>query len=150
MKTNYFRTTAQSAAFAAALACGINLRAATASMPQTLNDGIAGPAQFQTVDFSEMRALTRAYLILATGDHDYKGHRVKSMRQIEDAAKLLGVRLGGDAKDRQKQALSDEKLKEARGLLETVLGAAEVRTQPRIAKHVTEAIHQLNIALTIR
>jgi hypothetical protein len=119
-------------------------------MPQPLNDGVAGPNQFQTVDFSEARALTRAYLILATGDHDYKGHRVKAMHQIEAAAKLLGVNLGGGAKDRQRQVLSDDKLRDVRGMLETVLGAAEVKGQPRISKHITEAINQINDALDIR
>ena len=150
MKTNYFKTTCQSAVVATALTCGLSLRAATASMPQTLNDGFTGPNRFQTVDFSEAKTLTSAYLILATGDHDYKGHRVRAMHQIEAAAKLLGVNLGGDAKDRQRQVLSDGKLREARGMLETVLGAAEVKSQPRIAKHVTEAIQQINIALSIR
>jgi hypothetical protein len=150
MKTNYFKTTAQSAVFVTALACGVSLRAATVSMPQPLNDGVTSPNQFQTVDFSEARALTRAYLILATGDHDYKGHRVKAMHQIEDAGKLLGMDLRGDARDRQPQVLSDDKLREARGLLETVLGAAEVKGQPRISKHITEAINQINDALAIR
>jgi hypothetical protein len=89
-------------------------------------------------NFSEARALSSAYLILATGDHDYKGQRVKAMHQIEAAGKLLGMDLRGDARGRQPQALSDGKLREARGLLETVLGAAEVRSQPRISKHITE------------
>ena len=149
--------TSKSAVLVTVLACGVSLRAATASMPPApkafgagpLNDSVTGPNQLQTVDFSEAKTLTRAYLILATGDHDYKGHRVKAMHQIEAAAKLLGVNLGGDAKDRQKQVLSDDKLREASGLLETVLGAAEVKGQPRIAKHVTEAINQINIALSI-
>jgi len=150
MKSNYFKTTAQSVIFVTALACGITLRAATAFMPQPLNAGVTGQNQLQSVDFSEAGALTRAYLILATGDHDYKGHRVQAMHQIEAAAKLLGVNLGGDARDRQRQVLSDEKLREARGMLETVLGAAEIKDQPRIAKHVTEAIHEINVALRLR
>jgi len=150
MKTNYFKTTTQSAVFASALACGISLRAATAPMPQPLNNGFTGPNQFQTVEFSETKALTRAYLILATGDHDYKGHRVRALREIVFAGKQLGVDLGGDGKDRQAQVLSDDKLREARGLLETVLGAAEVKGQPHISKHITEAINQINDALAIR
>ena len=150
MNPKYLKTTAQSAVFVTALACGLSLRAATAAVPQPLNNGVTGPNQFQTVDFSETKTLTSAYLILATGDHDYKGRRVRAMHQIETGAKLLGVSLGGDAKDRQKQVLSDDKLREARGMLETVLGAAEVKSQPRIAKHVTEAIRQINIALSIR
>jgi len=151
MNTNYLKTTTKSVVLAAVLACGINLRAATPTPLQTLGD--AGQNQFplaQAVDFSEARALTGAYLILATGDHDYKGHRVKAMHQIEAAGKLLGMDLAGDAKDRQKQVLSDDKLREARGMLETVLGAAEVKDQPRISKHITEAINQIDVALSIR
>jgi hypothetical protein len=153
MKTNHLKTAAKSAVLATVLACGVSLRAATPATPQTLGDSVNGQHQFptaQVVNFSEARALTGAYRILATGDHDYKGHRVKAMHQIETAGKLLGMSLAGDAKDRQKQVLSDDKLREARGLLETVLGAAEVRNQPRISKHITEAINQINIALSIR
>jgi hypothetical protein len=150
MKIKYLKTTTQSAVIITALACGISLRAATPATPQTLADAVTGPNQFQTVAFSEAQALTDAYLILATGDHDYKGHRVKAMHQVEAAGKLLGVNLHGDDKDRQKQALSDDKLREVRGMLETVLGAAEVKDQPRISKHITEAIHQIDVALSLR
>ncbi len=152
MNTNHLKTTAKSAVLTTILACGVSLRAATPSMPQPLSDSVTGPNQFQTVamsNFSEAKALTRAYLILATGDHDYKGHRVKAMHQIEAAAKLLGVDLGGDAKDRQKQVLSDDKLRDAQGLLEIVLNSAEVKAQPRISKHISEAINQINVALSI-
>ena len=151
MNTKHLKTTAKSAVLATVLACGINLRAATPATPQTL--GIASPNQLpvaQVVGFSEAQTLTGAYLILATGYHDYKGHRVRAMHQIEAAGKLLGMDLAGGAKDRQKQVLSDDKLREARGLLETVLGAAEVRDQPRIRKHIAEAINQIDIALSIR
>jgi hypothetical protein len=151
MNTNHLKTAAKSAALATVLVCGLNLRAAAPATPQTLN--ASGPNQFpiaQAVDFSEARALTSAYLILSTGDHDYKGHRVRAMHQIEAAGKLLGMDLAGGAKDRQQQVLSDDKLREARGLLETVLGAAEVKDQPRISKHIAEAINQIDVALSIR
>jgi hypothetical protein len=141
----------KSAVLTTVLAFGLNLRAATLATLQTLGD--TGQNQFptmQVVGFSEAQALTSAYLILATGDHDYKGHRVRAMHQIEAAGKLLGMDLAGDAKDRQTQVLSDDKMREARGLLETVLGAAEVRDQPRISKHIVEAINQIDVALSIR
>ena len=152
MKTKYLKTTAKSAVLVTVLTGGVSLRAATPATLQTLSSGGISQNQFQTVamsNFSEAKTLTRAYLILATGDHDYKGHRVKAMHQIEAAAKLLGVNLGGDAKDRQKQVLSDDKLRDAQGLLEIVLNSAEVKAQPRISKHITEAIDQIDVALTI-
>jgi hypothetical protein len=152
MNTNHLKTAVKSAALAIVLACGINLRAATSSPPQMLNDSVTSQNQFQTVAFSdtsEAKTLRRAYLILATGDRDYKGHRVKAMHQIEAAAKLLDMDIHGDAKGHEPQVLSDDKLREVRGMLEEVLGAAEVKGQPRISKHISEAISQINEALTI-
>ena len=89
MKTRHLKTAAKSAVLVTVLSCAVGLRAATPSTPQTLGGVVTGQNQFQTVDFSEARALTRAYLILATGDHDYRGHRMKAMHQIEAAGKLL-------------------------------------------------------------
>jgi hypothetical protein len=122
----------------------VNLRAATPATTQTLNGSIVVQNQFQTVAFSdsaEAGMLQNAYLILATGDQDYKGHRVKAMKQVEAAAKLLGMNLSGDAK---------AKLREAQGLLQNVLGAAEVKNEKRVTKHINNAINQINIALSIR
>jgi len=153
MNTKHLKIAAKAAVLVTVLSVGINLRAATPSMPQTLNGAGVSQNQFQTVAFSdsaEAGMLHRAYRILATGDHDYKGHRAKAMRQIEAAAKLLGLDLSGDLKDRQPQLLSDEKLHEASGLLANVLGSSEVKGQERISKHITAAINQINIALTIR
>jgi len=152
--TKHLKTAAKAAALVVTvLPCGVNLRAATPATTQTLGGSVAVQNQFQTVAFSdsaEAGMLQNAYLILATGDHDYKGHRVKAMKQIEAAAKLLGVTLSGDAKDKQPQPLSDAKLREAQGLLQNVLGAAEVKNQERVTKHITNAINQINIALSIR
>jgi hypothetical protein len=153
MNTKYLKTAAKTAVLVTALSCGVNLRAATPSTPQPLSGSVTSQNQLQTVAFSdtaEAGMLRSAYLILATGDHDYKGHRVRAMHQIEAAAKLLGMNLSGDAKDRQSQPLSDAKLREAQGLLQSVLGASEVKSQKRVTKHITEAINHINIALSIR
>jgi hypothetical protein len=153
MNTKHLKTAAKAAVLVTILTCGVSLRAATPATTQMLNGSIAVPNQFQTVAFSdsaEAGMLQSAYLILATGDHDYKGHRVRAMHQIEAAAKLLGMNLSGDAKDKQPQSLSDAKLREAQGLLQNVLGASEVKNEKRVTKHVTEAINQINIALSIR
>jgi hypothetical protein len=72
------------------------------------------------------------------------------MHQIEAAGDLLGMDLRGYARDRQLQVLSDDKLREAQGLLQSVLGAAEVQSQKRISRHINEAINQINIALSIK
>ena len=153
MNTKHLKTTAKAAVFVTVLVWGVNLRAATPATTQTLNGSVAVQNQFQTVAFSdsaEAGMLQNAYLILATGNHDYQGHRVKAMHQIEAAAKLLGMNLSGDAKDKQPQPLSDAKLREAQGLLQNVLGAAEVKNEKRVTKHINNAINQINIALSIR
>ena len=133
------------------LSSGASLRAVTT--PQVASASAVSGSQFETVAFSdsaEAGMLHRAYRILATGDHDYKGHRVRAMHQIEAAAKLLGLDLSGDLKDRQPQVLSDDKLREAAGLLQNVLGAAEVKNQPRVTKHINNAIGDINAALAIK
>jgi hypothetical protein len=153
MNTKHLKTAAKAAVFVTVLACGVTLRAATPATTQTSSGPVAVQNQFQTVAFSdsaEAGRLRSAYLILATGDHDYKGHRVKAMHQIEAAAKFLGMNLAGDTKDKQPQPLSDAKLREAQGLLQNVLGAAEVKNEKHVTKHITEAINQINIALSIR
>ena len=143
----------QVAVLATALTCGAALRASTIPTMQTLNGIGASQGEFQLVAFrdsAEAGMLRRAYRILATGDHDYKGHRVKAMEAVKSAADLLGLDLRGDDKDRAPQPLSDARLREAQGLIEQVLGAAEVKDQKRIVKHLKTAINQINIALSIK
>jgi len=121
--------------------------------PQTQSAPIAPAGQFETVRFSdspEADMLHRAYRILATGDHDYKGHRVKAMNQVKKAADMLGLDLSGDDKDHQKQILSDDKLREARDLLTHVLDNSDVKGQKKISKHVQSAIDEIDTALSIR
>jgi len=148
MNTKYLKTATRFAVFITVLACAATLRAA----PSASNGTVAGPKHQPSTFASSAEAgtLQQAYVILATGDHDYKGHRVRAMHQIEAAAKLLGLALSGNAKDRQPQPLSDAKLREVRGMLQDVLGNAEVKSQKRISKHIVAAIDQLSIALSIR
>ena len=140
-------------AWTAILSYGANLHAITFSMSQTAGVFVAGQNEFQPMAFSdsaEARKLHRAYHILATGDHDYKGHRVKAMHSVEAAAKLLGLDLSGDLKDKEPQPISDEKLREASGLISEVIASAEVKDQKRITKHLDEAVKQINVALSIK
>jgi|SRR5580658_33691 hypothetical protein len=120
--------------------------------PQTAGTPAAPANQLETVQFSntaEADKLHRAYRILAYGDHDYKGHRVAAMNQVKKAAELLGVDLSGDDKNRMNQVLSDDELRDARGLLVDILGSAEVKDQKKISSHIEAAIKQIDIALTI-
>jgi hypothetical protein len=153
MKTRPLFTSLHITMLAAVLTCGAAASAATTPAGAALSSPAASPGGFEAVAFrdtAEADMLRRAYRILATGDHDYKGHRVRAMHSVEQAGKLLDMDLAGDLKDRTAQPLSDDKLREAQGLISQVLGAAEVKDQKRIVKHLNEAVTQINTALSIR
>jgi hypothetical protein len=145
-------STIKVAALAAALTCAAAARATTAPTAPMLNPaGTQGG--FQAVAFrdsAEADLLRHAYRTLATGDHDYNGHRIKAMHAVEAAAKLLGMDVAGDLKDRTPQKLSDEKLREAQSQITQVLGAAEVKGQKRVVKHLNLAVEEINTALSVR
>jgi hypothetical protein len=90
--------------------------------------------------------LVQAYQTLEHADHDYKGHRIAAMKQIESAAKLLGVKVHGDGKGHEKQAVSDEQLRAAQSLLQQ----ARPGLSGKPLAHVNKAIQQLLVALSIR
>jgi hypothetical protein len=90
--------------------------------------------------------LRQAYATLSVADHDYKGHRIEAMKQIEAAAKLMRMDLRGDGRGHEKQVVSDEQLRIARGLLQQA--SAGLTGKP--LKHVERAINQINVALKIR
>ena len=127
-----------------------SLLAVTPSQTANVQAPASTFAQFQTVEFrnsAEADMMHRAYRILASGDHDYHGHRVEAMNQIHKAADMLGVDLRGDDKDREKQFLSDDRLREARDLLKHVLDNSEVKGQERISHHIELAIKEIDGAL---
>ena len=90
--------------------------------------------------------LRQAYVTLSVADHDYKGHRAAAMKEVEAAAKALRVDLRGDGRGHERQGVSDEQLRLARGLLEQ----ARAGLRGRALRHTDRAINQLNIALRIR
>jgi hypothetical protein len=153
MKTQPFYTALKLAVLVTALSYGASVRATTAQALPASSGPALGLPGVQTVAFrdsAEADMLRNAYRTLATGDHDYKGHRVRAMHAVEAAGKLLDMDLAGDLKDRTPQPLSDDKLREAQGLINQVLGAAEVKDQKRVVKHLTEAVNQINIGLSVR
>ena len=46
--------------------------------------------------------------------------------------------------------MSDDKLREASGLISNVLSSSSVKDQKRITKHLDEAVNQIKIALSIK
>jgi hypothetical protein len=97
-------------------------------------------------DSAEAGQLRQAYAILSTADHDYKGHRAAAMKQIEAAARRLGVELKGDGRSHEAQQTSDQALRAALGILSDITGA--VKGQGLV--HIQAAIKQLNTALAIK
>jgi len=89
--------------------------------------------------------LVQAYTTLEQADHDYKGHRIAAMKQIEAAAKLLGMKVHGDGRGHEKQGASDAQLRTAQGLLQQ----AQPGLSGKPLRHVNKALQQLSIALSI-
>ncbi len=130
---------------------GISLLASTS--PQAAGVATVSQNHFETVAFSdtaEAEMLRRSYWILDSANKDYAGHRVKAMKQIKTAAGLLGLDLNaGDDRARERQVWSDDRLRTADDLLSHVLNAAGVKDQPRISKHVSDAMNQIKRALSV-
>jgi hypothetical protein len=90
--------------------------------------------------------LVQAYTALEQADHDYKGHRVAAMKQIEAAGRLEGVNVRGDGKGHEKQGISDNQLRNAQGLLQQALAGLSGKA----LRHVEKAQEQILIALSIK
>jgi hypothetical protein len=90
--------------------------------------------------------LTQAYTALSVADHDYKGHRIWAMRQIEAAAKELGFGLGGNGHGHEPQIASDDQLRKAQGLLQQALTGLP----PKALRHVQKAIDEISAALSVK
>jgi hypothetical protein len=132
-----------SAQGAATVVAKQNTVAATGRKKAVVAAGVVG-ASSGTVN--ALGLLDQAYGLMRTADHDYKGHRARAMRQVEDAARDLGSRLSGDGRDHENQGASDEQLRNAQSLLQQSLGGLAGRP----LHHVEEAIKQLGIALTVK
>jgi len=89
--------------------------------------------------------LDDAYATLAQADHDYKGHRVKAMKQIEAALGEIGAKVSGKGKRHEPQGTSDAQLRAARDMLQQATGLSG-----KAARHVNRAITEINVALSIK
>jgi hypothetical protein len=153
MKAKLISSSITVAVFVTAFSIGASLRAITTAAAQPLGGVVTGQFQLETVDFKdrpEAKMLTRAYTILALGDHDYAGHRVEAMKHLEMAGKFLGVDLAGDLKDHERQVLSDDKMRQARRLLEHLIKAASIKDQDRVVNQLNDAVNQIDLALAVK
>ena len=109
-----------------------------ASFGINLHAQSAAPA---TVDL-----LKQAYATLSVADHDYQGHRVRAMKQIEAAASVVGVSVAGNGKGHEAQVVSDQQLRTAQTLLQQARPGLPAKAQ----KHVDKALEQITTALSIK
>ncbi len=130
----------------------------------------------QQVNFNEAEALREAYVLVTAANHDYAGHRVKAMHELQEAVKVLDTKIMKKGTGTQKaatlnqdnaayrtkvtakyvptvnknQVLSDLQLKAAYDLLAKVAPVLESRKQKVVLGHVKKAAKELAIALKIR
>jgi hypothetical protein len=108
--------------------------------------GLVARVQAQTTTSGNLTTLDDAYATLAQADHDYKGHRVLAMKQIELAVKELGGKISGKGKGHEPQATSDAQLKAAQAMLQQTAGGLSGKA----LTHVNNAIKQISTALAIK
>ena len=125
MNGRLFRLSMSTAVLVLFLFCGMNLLAQSAA-----------PADL----------LRQAYVALSAADHDYQGHRIRAMKQIEAAGNVVGVSLAGDGKGHELQGVSDQQLRTAQGLLQQARPGLPTKAQ----RHVDKALAQLSTALSIK
>ncbi|HEV2438340.1 MAG TPA: hypothetical protein VG077_20315 [Verrucomicrobiae bacterium] len=121
----------------------IFLRTSTLLAIILLVSGLVTRAQAQT---SSAALLNDAYATLAQARHDYKGHRVRAMKQIEAALGEIGGKISSKGRNHEPQGTSVARLSAAQGLLKQ----ASVGLSGKALKHVQAAIKQISIALSIR
>ncbi len=73
------------------------------------------------------------------------------MKAIAAACKLLGADISGRGRGHERQAISDEQLRQVLASIEQVRGSlAAAGAQPAVVKHLDTAISQLTTALSIK
>ena len=120
------------------------LRCSTLLAAVLLAFGLVTPAHAQSTSATTL--LNDAYATLAQAKHDYKGHRVKAMKQIELALGEAGAKVSSQGKNHEPQSTSDVQLRAAQSLLQQ----ASPSLSGKALKHVNNAISQINDALAIK
>ena len=92
--------------------------------------------------------LVHAYVLLNHADHDYDGHRVKAMKEVEAAGKALGLDLKSRRpSEHERQFKSDEKVAEARRLLREARDKLEAKDRDRVAARLEKSLAEIDAAL---
>jgi hypothetical protein len=131
------------AALAAALPLGVtNARAISAQTAPITDDSIVQPSQFQRVEWTEERRvqLRRAFWLLEHSDADYAGHRAKAMEHVKKAGEIISMDLHGKGYGGEdvKQSKSDDRMREARRIIQEVARESGPDEKERLHKAVAE------------
>src|SRR5580658_1928846 len=136
----------------AALAALLPLATATnraASNPSALSvDGAQlQQAQPRPVDYvwdeGKRHKLRRAYWLLEFTKDDYGGHKGKAIEEMKKAGHDMGIDLHSESFPAEGQRVSDERLREAKHLLEDIVDPGHHREH----EHLWHAIQELDRAL---
>lgn len=119
---------------------------ATQAHAQTAAHPKAARAEARAQSGNATILLDDAYATLAQAKHDYDGHRVHAMKQIELAIGVEGGRVSGHGNARESQGTSDAQLRAAEGLLNEARG----NVSKKGLRHVDHALEQLQVALRTR
>lgn len=114
-----------------------------AALAAVLTFGIRAYAQ------TPREEITHAYRLLSTANGDYAGHRAKAMEELQAAAKIFGIEIGGQVPTHEQQWKSDQQLNEAHRLLTDARIRLEKEDRERIAGHVDTALKEIEEALSI-
>jgi hypothetical protein len=121
--------------------------ASNPSNPSALSVDSAVPqdAQFQRVDWDDAKRhkLRRAYWLLEFTKDDYGGHKLKAIEEMKKAGHDMGIDLHGESFPAEGQRASDERLREAKHLLEDIVDPGHHREH----EHIWNAIQHLDKAL---
>jgi hypothetical protein len=94
--------------------------------------------------------IVHAYRLVKGADHDYDGHRVAALKELQIAGEKLGLTLEGEGVKEEAQWKSDRRMREARRILKEARDKLEARDRDRAAEHVDIALKELDRALNIK
>jgi hypothetical protein len=96
-------------------------------------------------------AVKEAYAALSVANHDYEGHRVEAMREVQAAGRIMGVDLRGQARGTETDRQSADHMRYARSMLQQARDQGDYlnnkRDRDRVQQHINEAIREINAAL---
>jgi hypothetical protein len=124
MKRNYRKLYLQMAAAALALSFGLSAYAET-----------------------PREELAHAYVLLKMAKHDYGGHKMAAIHELEEAGHDLGLDLNGRGTEHERQLKSDELIAESDRMLHEARNKLAAHDRERVASHVEKAIQEADAAL---